>query len=546
MDKRNERKLRCRLWLAGLLCWSSFGIGNIHAGPAPLAPNESQGTYSVSYESCVGCYIHWLEERFGETGAWQEVGAGTVSFANKGAGLYQYRSVYIIPSFEYFYTVEYSEPTAVRVGINLPVVQSLTVQASHVYQTRIGHYDSDGRPDLFVERKSGGSGNDGTLVRTVLRSITNGFEARVPNEPTAAMAAAWPLAPVEVTLRDINIDGFVDLVMTGIDKLPGMGGMPGQIILAPGRTAAAAPIAVRSIGEELKILGRDLRAYLKDPSYFTKNIPFKYVVSISYDYYCSYYGWDATLYGMVEDCYPIPVVQYFAVPDYSGFAAAAVKIWNHEQAIVNGRVNSQVGYNEIEKVIEGSLGAEIGGWELEELLGESTAVASPDMRRGFELFTALAGIGNASAQSVEAEIGSAPISDAVLLTGRRILGLGPFHTALQYGGSTISAYDDDDRSLIDGMLVSEVNWPPDNPLLTLTLGTIASPLPAPLYWQRLITADAGYSDRLPYDTIPSLGRGGYNSNGYASGLIAASNGISSVPMINFVGGEWPVPSIEYN
>jgi hypothetical protein len=158
-----------------------------------------------------------------------------------------------------------------------------------------------------------------------------------------------------------------------------------------------------------------------------------------------------------------------------------------------------------------------------------------------ELFNALIGISTAQAQEGPPSIPS----DAVQIRGRKVMGFGPLHTALRYLSTTISAYDDDDRALFDGTLVSEVDWPPDHPLLTVPLGIVTRGLPA-TYWARLLAADAKYDDDLKYDALPSIGRGGYNSNGYANGIIKATGGVPSLRMEDFVGGELPVPRSEFN
>jgi hypothetical protein len=127
------------------------------------------------------------------------------------------------------------------------------------------------------------------------------------------------------------------------------------------------------------------------------------------------------------------------------------------------------------------------------------------------------------------------------VTGRRVLGFLPLHTALEYGGSTLSAFDSNSSLLGDGLLVSQPNWPSDHPTLTMTLGTVSSTLGPALYWAQLRAADANYDDDLPYDAVPSIGDAGYNSNGYSHGVVRATAGVPSIDLNRFVGGEKPVP-----
>jgi hypothetical protein len=71
-------------------------------------------------------------------------------------------------------------------------------------------------------------------------------------------------------------------------------------------------------------------------------------------------------------------------------------------------------------------------------------------------------------------------------------------------------------------------------------------LGAPLYWTRLLAADARYRDNIDYDAIPSVGSAGYNSNGYVHGIVRATAGVPSIDLSQFVGGEKPVPPQAFN
>jgi hypothetical protein len=261
---------------------------------------------------------------------------------------------------------------------------------------------------------------------------------------------------------------------------------------------------------------------------------------------CSSYGggYDGPA-GYSFDCYLVPVVVVSPYPDYSVFDADALKIWTLETAADGKQLTPRDVQARIGDVVDGVTGAEVGGWGELEPFDPIRSSLDAEARRGIELFTALLRISEAGAAEPEDTASRARRADQVYVTGRRIIGFLPFHTALEYAGSTISAHDTDPSAFIDGFLVSEVNWGPDRPLLTMTLGTVSSSIATTAYWSRLRTADAGYSDRLPYDTIPSIGKGGYNSNGYTHGIVLATAGASSIDLNGFVGGERPVPASEY-
>lgn len=520
-------------------------FGHAEAAAPPEAPATSSGSYTVSYGSCSGCYMYWLEERVGSSGAWTAIGTGPVAFSNKAAGEYHYRAALLFLSGTYDYSVEYSDIATVVVGTNLPPVRTLTEQFDDRYIVRVGYYDSDSAPDLFIERTTGGSGLDGTIYRLILRATSSGFMPVVPSSGAVTTARSWPRAAVRVALHDVNLDGFADLLIGGIGRLPGLSGMQPQIVFAPGRVLASAPLAVRSVRNALRGLAEDLGSYLANPDYFQSNAVTTFVTVTYYDVSCQYSGYDVLWFMVTDYCYVIPVTTYVPVTDYSGFAADAIAIWQTEEEIEGGLIGRYAGYAQIEAIVEDSLGTPLGDWELKKILGEAEGMIDPALERGVELFAALAGIANAVAQDEGGGSGS-NTADAVQLRGRRVIGFGPFHTALQYGTSTVSAYDDDPRALYDGTLVSQVDWPPDHPALTLQLGRAASGLAPANYWLRLLAADAGYGDDLRYDAIPSIGAGGFNSNGFVAGIVAATSGVTSVPMTNFVGGERPVPRHEFD
>lgn len=541
-----EEPLRCRFtgWLLSVMLGGALVAAQpVRAVPAPQAPASSTGAYSVSYAPCGNCYLDWLEERAGSSGTWEMVGQGAASFSNKPPGTYHYRVGYFFFDYSSLSNwTEYSAPISVVVGGQAPDRRTLPQQLSDRYLTRVGDIDADGRRDLFVERTSGGSAGDGTLDAVVLRRASNAlFSPIVPSASQAATAHTWPVADVGLDLRDINIDGFADILLTNLSSMPGFGRALDQIVFAPGPSRLE-PKGLRAVDADLARFGSDVRGYLQDRDYFADKAPIAYVV-VAYYYYDSacYYG-----YGSVESygfpCYPVVVYHTVAYKDYSVFSPSAVSVWDSESAMKSQQISPGSAYDRIDSELEGLLRVGVGGWNLGELLGTRDDDLDGDARRGTELFAVLAGISSANAQGVPERT----TADDVLLTGRRIIGFGPFHTALEYSGQTISGHDSDDRSLFDGTLISEVNWPNDHPALTLKLATVSSSLSPSLYWARLLSADANYDDGLRYDAVPSIGYGGYNSNSYTSGIVGFTNGVPGVPMTSFIGGERPVPPSEYN
>lgn len=513
---------------------------------APVVPPVSNGNYTVSYQRCSSCIADWLEERSGDSGAWQSAGVGPVSYTNKPDGRYYYRVGYVTFDAGFAASTSYSSTASVLVAADLPLAEPLENQLTYRYEVRRGDINGDGRTDLFIARKRGGRAGDGTIDALLLRQRANGTLASVvPSSAQKTSASAWARADIDIVLKDVNVDGFADVVLGRVAAAVGNGGVANQVVYAPGPIST--PV-VRGIDAPFKQFAGDMAGYLRDPEYFRENAPVTVFARIYYSYVCAYPtggGIEIPIDGYSANCYWIPVTVVQTAPDYSVFDDDAVAIWSLESAIDRKAISPATGQGRIADLVDGVAGTEVGGWGEREALDPDQPVLESDVRRGIELFTALLRISEAGAAEPEEAANQARSVDRVYVTGRRIMGFLPFHTALEYAGSTISAHDSDARSFVDGRLVSEVNWGPDRPLLMMTLGTVASSLSTTAYWARLRAADAGYSDRLPYDTLPSIGSGGYNSNGYTHGLMLATGGVPSIDMNEFVGGERPVPASEY-
>jgi hypothetical protein len=517
--------------------------------PAPKIEVTGQGSYVVSYLPCYTCAADGLEEFRAASGTWENVGTGRLTVTNRAAGTYRYRVVYVVRS-RFASMVAHGPAEAVVVG---PAAAGppLRRQFEAEYSVSSGDVDGDGRRDLLIKRLAGAAGA-GTIGDVLLRrSGSSSFRAEVPSSYVLALAAGWPESPLEVRKRDVNIDGYVDLVLRGLGSAAGFTGVPNQIVFAPGASGSGAVPRLRAADAALTRFSRDVNRHLVDSEYYPDNAAIRYAVSYQYEINCSWLGHTGldSYYGSYGwPCFAEPIVSYIAYRDYSGFDPDAIRIATIDYGMIKGTEPTETGLDRIAELAARVLGVRIGGWDIEDLVGTGE-IESEDVSRGIELFSVLAGISEAVAQEQgedrQQSRGSGN-TDRVLLKGRRVLGHGPFHTALEYRSSTVSAYDSDPRALFDGRLVSEVDWPRDHPSLTLRMGYVDGPAAPLIYWGSIRAADRRYDDDLRYDLFPSLGQGGYNSNSFVSGLILATLGQSTVEMATFVGGEVPVPPGEFN
>ncbi len=148
----------------------------------------------------------------------------------------------------------------------------------------------------------------------------------------------------------------------------------------------------------------------------------------------------------------------------------------------------------------------------------------------------------------------------IAITGHRVGGIGPMHTAIQITPEDVARYRNDPRfveengrlystlsagpsSLLDPTLVSDLLRSSDAPSDNIWLGEVGLPpgLTENQYIEILFRADSLYADNLNYDLFPAITPGtGFNSNGYPVGIInATGGGFPNIP--STFGGNTPIP-----
>ena len=107
-----------------------------------------------------------------------------------------------------------------------PAPDSVATQLDDTWEARVGDFNGDGMKDVYLKRTSTAVG--GGLLRDVLLKQAAGgvFSAEpAPSGSTnAATAASWPVSKVvDIVLNDIDLDGFVDVLLRGLGKAVGTG-----------------------------------------------------------------------------------------------------------------------------------------------------------------------------------------------------------------------------------------------------------------------------------------------------------------------------------
>jgi hypothetical protein len=527
-----------------------FAAGARAALPPPSAPATTDGNYTVSYQQCGGyyyCLAAWLEERVEPDGQFAYTSG---SYIDKPSGTYSYRSgVLFCDPWMIDCATEYSPIVSVVVAAaDVPPPDRLEDQFLYQFRVKAGNVVGNSGTDILIERVDGGSPGNGVVDAVILEQLSQGVFSAVTPSAGQAGSPAWIAAPIEVALADINVDGYVDLVVKGIDSV--VTGADNQILFSPGRSGAGA-ITVRALDATLRQFLANVLDYIVDNAYFATYAPLTYYYAYVPQFTCPYqavYGIDETDLEWYLDCLEQYVLVYGVVPDYSVFESRAVSIWSTEAALDAGDTTRDAALQKIADAIEGVLGVAIGGWVFEDTYGSDISIPDADDRRGLELFLAILGIGKAGAQDIDTDQAPEQVSlndDVIYLLGRYVFGRGidRMHTSLYYripfvgAGTWLSAFDSDLRTMFDGTLVGRTSDPRDAPeLMQLVLGTAESDFAQPAYtyfFTGLVPAHEHYrtlpdSLRAPYDAIPELppcsSCPGRNSNGYINGLLRATNG----------------------
>jgi hypothetical protein len=538
---------------------------------APLAPSTSDGTYTVLAQGCndsstsMTCLAQWLEERVEPNGSFTSTNG---IYTNKPAGVYTYRTADFYCDYQMTYcTTRYSNTVTVTVGVTLPQRDTLEQQMLYRFDILTGNVVGDSGTDILVRRLAGGAAGNGVIDAVILQQVANKrFTAVVPTEAQIA-SRAWRLSSLTPRLEDINVDGYVDVVVDGVANV--VRGASDQLIYSPGAPLRSAPKGVVPLGDSVHQFTANLLDYMIDNAYFENAAPLQTVYYYYTWLYCldSYGGIDGG-FPTYDICYPVETVTWDVVPDYSVFSAAAVDIWRQEALVDTNDANRSAALERIRERIASIIQVSIGGWDVNEILGPKGPHEDADYRKGLEAFLSVIGIANAQADEVEGE--KSPRQgerspDVIYIVGRYVFGSGieKMHTALSYRipslnvPTWLSAFDSDTRTLFDGKLVSSTNDRRDVPaLMRFTLGSVTPPGNAARYayfFGKVVPAHEHYrslplTQVAPYDAVPELppcrSCRGRNSNGYVNGLIRASGGRAvaapQVDLDDLTGWEYPV------
>jgi len=329
----------------------SQNLGN--PPPLPSAPSIAPASYTVSWQHSgdPDTIISRLEEK-PAGGQWTTIGSTQSGQSSvnitRTSGTYQYRTT----ELRRFYWNPY-EPdvgqissAAITVQVNdgpIPEPETVSTQLDYTYQVRQGDINFDGRQDLFIDRTSGGTSGNGTLETIILQRLADStFTTIIPSVAQSATASSWPVAAVDLLLRDFDLDGFVDIV---VDKIAGAAG---QIVLSSGQILNNAPKGIVPMDAKFEQFMMEASQWISNPNYYEENVAYVTVTYYQWVPYCYWY-WD----GYYCSWYLV----YWTVnqPDYSVFDPDALDLRNVFTEILDGLLNPEIILGSPEAVIFGEI-----------------------------------------------------------------------------------------------------------------------------------------------------------------------------------------------
>lgn len=549
--------------------------------PAPQVSTPVDGDYTVTYVPGCGsvpsgyaCAFAYLQEKTDLTAYWVNVSSGTglVAFSGRAPGTYSYR-MHVGGYDPYFNYIEgYSSTVTVVVGQG-GSRDDLVTQMSYEYSVRQGDLDGNGRTDFLVSRVAGGEPSNGTIDKVILQQSPGGtFSAVVPSPWQASVAATWPVSGVEPVVGDVNVDGFVDVTLSGVASA-----VPGafdQIVFSSGQPTVAAPLGVRAFDTELGRFVSNTMDYFADPDYFTDNAPSYYVQLWIWYVWCGPWGvgLDDPYWSYFSGCYIDYVYLSGVYQDFSGFDEAALAFWINDSDALNGYIDEDRALDDAEAAVESKLGTPIGGWPMEEILGPVGEHTDPFVRRGIEIGQSVLGQARGGRNATTSDLippQEARLPDQIYITGHPLVfARSRGHLALEYvdslgggipyTGRTLSAGPENNNFFNFGKLIAEDDRPTDHPLFNFKIGDV-DPLYTSnwLYWTNYLKRRHDNYRNLPYNglvdyaLVPSASAGTSNSNGYIRGVTQDSPGNVTITVPFGIGSRYPgwnepVPNQKFN
>ena len=156
----------------------------------------------------------------------------------------------------------------------------VAAQLADTYEVRTGDLNDDKLKDLYVRRTSSAAGG-GLFQDVILQQAAGGEFTLVAAPPGSAngtkASTQWMVTEaVDVVLNDINLDGFVDVLLRGMKGV--VTGASDRIVYAPGRQGGP-PSIQKAVDDDLKDFLTEVEAWARNPNFFTEHVTTEKVYS---------------------------------------------------------------------------------------------------------------------------------------------------------------------------------------------------------------------------------------------------------------------------
>lgn len=253
-----------------------------------LPTTAPSGTYTFNWSSNGGANTHYTIQESVNGGPYSSVvsqrgnGSETVT---RPYGTYSYRGQ---ACSSVGGCSAWSSPRTIEAG--LPAVPESTIdQLGYVYEIRTGDFDGNGYKDILVDRMTPGDA-DGSLQTTVIEGTSSGPTAAIPSPSDLASARTHPVnSAIKVGGTDRNFDGYVDLILKGLDSLSEpIYSAEDLVLYASGVPGNAAPAGVQLITDEYKELFSNVMDQMIDPNFYADNTTVSQRVIRHYELVCPF------------------------------------------------------------------------------------------------------------------------------------------------------------------------------------------------------------------------------------------------------------------
>ncbi len=208
------------------------------------------------------------------------------------------------------------------VTVDGPTPDSVAAQLEDAWETRVGDLDGDSLVDVYLKRTSEAVGG-GLLRDVILRQEDGGVFSAEPapsGSANATSASTWPVSTVaEAVLNDINLDGFVDVLVRGLGTAIGAT-IPDQMVYASGRRPQ---VVLNAVDDGVKNFLGEVSEWIQNPEYFENKVETRTEARVRLQTRCL--SESGAQYGVNLDdvCWLEPVVSVWTVSIPTNLSAEA-------------------------------------------------------------------------------------------------------------------------------------------------------------------------------------------------------------------------------